>query len=71
MEDEEQKVTVPKDVNKCSLLLGHPEVFVGNKTVEKMLKGEVFKRRVRAIVIDVAHLVLQWYLYFILFQKLF
>ena len=72
MEDEEQKVTVPKDVNKCSLLFGHSaaEVFVGNKTVVKMLKGEEFQRRVRAIVIDEAHLVLQWYLY-VLFQKLF
>ena len=71
VEDEgEQKVTVPKDVNKCSLLFGHPEVFVDNKTVAKMLKGEEFQRRVRAIVIDEAHLVLQWHLY-ILFQKLF
>lgn len=49
---------------------GHPEAFVDNKTVPKMLKGEEFKRRVRAIVIDEAHLVLQWYLY-VLFQKLF
>ena len=71
VEDEKQKVyTVPKDVNKCSLLFGHPEVFVDNKTVAKMLKGEEFQRRVRAIVIDEAHLVLQWYLY-VLFQKLF
>ena len=46
----EQKVTVPKDVNKCSLLFGHPEVFVGNKTVATMFKGEEFQRRVRAIV---------------------
>ena len=29
----EQKVTVPKDVNKCRLLFGYPEVFVDNKTV--------------------------------------
>ena len=41
-----------------------------NKTVAKMSKGEEFLRRVRAIVIDEAHLDLQWYLY-ILFQKLF
>ena len=47
VEDEEQKVTVPKDVNKFSLLFGHPEVFVDNKTVAKMLKGEEFQRRVR------------------------
>ena len=38
MEDEgEQKVTVPKDVNKCRLLFGYPEVFVDNKTIAKML----------------------------------
>ena len=55
--------------SKCSLLFGHSKVFVGNKTVVKMLKGEEFQRRVRAIVIDEAHLVLQWYLY-VLFQKL-
>ena len=28
--------TVPKDVNKCSLLFGHLEFFVDNKTVAKM-----------------------------------
>ncbi|KAK2568841.1 hypothetical protein P5673_006888, partial [Acropora cervicornis] len=59
VEDEEQKVTIPKDVNKCSLLFGHPEVFVDNKTLANMLKGEELQRRVRAIVIDEAHLVLQ------------
>ena len=63
-------VGFPVDGHKCSLLFGHPEVFADNKTVVKMLKGEEFQRRVRAIVIDEAHLVLQWYLY-ALFQKLF
>ena len=39
MEDEgEQKVTVPKAVNKCRLLFGYPEVFVDNKTVATMLE---------------------------------
>ena len=36
-EGERRKVTVPKDVNKCRLLFGYPEVFVDNKTVAKML----------------------------------
>ena len=71
VEDEgEHKVTIAQDVNKCSLLFGHPEVFVDNKAVAKLLKGKEFKRRVRAVIIDEDHLVLQWYLY-ILFQKLF
>ena len=34
VEDEgEHKVVMPKDVSKCSLLFGHPEVFVDNKKV--------------------------------------
>ena len=41
-----------------------------NKTIALMLKGDELQRRVRAIVIDEAHLVLQWYLH-VLFQKLF
>jgi len=61
----EQNVTIPKDVKNCSLLFGHPEAFVDNKSVAKMLKGKEFQRRVQAIVIDEAHLVLQWYLYII------
>ena len=45
MEEEgEQKVMIPKDVNKCSLLFGHPEVFVDHKTVTKMLKWKEFQR---------------------------
>ena len=66
VEDEgEHKVVMPKDVRKCSLLFGHPEVFVDNKKVATVLKGQEFQKRVRAIVIDEAHLVLQWYLYII------
>ena len=34
--------------------------FLDNKTVSKMLKGKEFQRRVRAVVIDKACLVLQW-----------
>ena len=57
VEDEgEHKVTIPQYVNKCSLLFGHPEVFVDNKTLAKLLKGKEFQRRVRAVVIDEAHL---------------
>ena len=40
MEDDGEhiKVTIPQDVNKCSLLFRHPEVFVDNKTVVKLFK---------------------------------
>lgn len=32
-EEGKQKVMIPNNVNKCSFLFGHPEVFVDNKTV--------------------------------------
>ena len=61
VEDEgEQKVTIPKNVNKCSLVFAHPEVFVNDKSVAKMLKRKEFNRRVQAIVVDEAHLTQQW-----------
>ena len=60
-EDEgEQKVTIPKNVNKCSLVFAHPEVFVNDRSVAKMLKRKEFNRRVQAIVVDEAHLTQQW-----------
>ena len=38
VEDEgEQTVTIPKNINKCSLVFSHPEVFVDDKNVAKML----------------------------------
>ena len=61
VEDEgEQKVTIPKDVNKCSLVFAHPEVFVDDKNVAKMLKRKEFNKKVQVIVVDEAHLVQQW-----------
>ena len=59
-EEGDHKVVMPKDVSECSLLFGHPEVFVDNKKVATVLKGQEFQKRVRAIVIDEAYLVLQW-----------
>ena len=60
-EDEgEQKVTIPKNVNKCSFVFAHPEVFVDDKNVAKMLKRKEFNMKVQAIVVDEAHLVQQW-----------
>ena len=42
-EDEgEQKVTIPKHVNKCSLVFAHPEVFVVDKSVKYMRENEVY-----------------------------
>ena len=55
-----QKVTIPKNVNKCCLVFAHPEVFVDDKNVAKMLKRKEFNMKVQAIAVDEAHLVQQW-----------
>ena len=58
----ENKLSLPENAaRKCSLLFGHPEVFLDNRNVTKMLKERHFQESVQAVVIDEAHLVLQWY----------
>ena len=67
VEDGDQKVMIPENVSKCCLLLSHPEVLVDCRQMTKVLKGKDFQKRVRAIVVDEAHMVLQWYGFFINF----
>ena len=58
------KVAVPKDLKKCSLVFGHPEVFVDCRNVAKVLKEKDLQERVQAIVIDEAHnstMVIIWF----------
>ena len=63
VDESEEKASVMKDFKEFSLVFGHPEVFVDNKNVAKLLKSKDVQRRVKAIVVDEAHLVLEWYLY--------
>ena len=53
-------MTIPKNVNKCSLVFAYPEVFVDEKNVAKILKRKEFNMKVQAIVMDEAPLVQQW-----------
>jgi len=64
-DDESQNVNIPKNLQQSSLVFGHPEVFVDDRNVTKILRCKQFQRRVQAIVVDEAHLVHQWYLYFL------
>ena len=57
--DSDLKVAITENVSKCCLLFGHLEVLVECRQVTKILKGKDFQKRVRAIVIDKAHVVLQ------------
>ncbi len=42
------------------LIFAHPEVVVDSKKVSQLLKSPTFNRKVRAIVVDEAHLVIDW-----------
>jgi len=64
-DDESQNVNIPKNLQQSSLVFGHPEVFVDDRNVTKILRCKQFQRRVQAIVVDEAHLIHQWYLYFV------
>ena len=64
-DDESQNVNIPKNLQQSSLVFGHPEVFVDDRNVTKILRCKQFQRRVQAIVVDEPHLVHQWYLYFL------
>ena len=55
-EEEGETNAVPKQVNNCSLLFGHPVVFVDNRKMPKIFKRKDFQKRVK---VDKAHLILQ------------
>ena len=42
------------------LIFAYPEVVVDSKKVAKLLRALAFKRKVQAIVVDEAHLVIDW-----------
>jgi len=42
------------------LIFAHPEVVVNSKNVVKLLKTPAYKQKVRAIVVDEAHLLIHW-----------
>ena len=55
-----------ENLKNFQLIYAHPEALVENKEVMKLLKTTEFQRRVRAIVVDEAHLVVEWYVNFII-----
>lgn len=49
-----------ENLKEFQLIFAHPEALVGNKNVIKLLKTSEFKNRMKAIVVDEAHLVVDW-----------
>ena len=68
---DEEHVSVSEPVENLKnfqVIFAHPEALVENKATLKILKTEEFQNRVRAIVVDEAHLVVDWYVHpFILY----
>ena len=62
---EDVSLTVPLEtlLNTSYDLLfahSHPEVVIHSRKIAKLLKNPAFKRKVRVIVVDEAHLVINW-----------
>ena len=49
-----------ENLREFQLIFAHPEALVGNKDAIKLLKTAGFKSRIKAIVVDEAHLVVDW-----------
>ena len=68
-DDDGERVCISEpleNLKNFQLIYAHPEALVENKEVMKLLKTTEFQRRVRAIVVDEAHLVVEWYVNFII-----
>ena len=62
--DEEISLEVPVEMLTSAhfdLIFTHPEVLVDNRKVSKLLKTTSFKEKIKAIVVDEANLVIDWY----------
>ena len=49
--------------SECQLIFAHPEALVDNKGIIKLLRTAGSQNRMKAIVVDEAHLVVDWYVY--------
>lgn len=62
-DEEDVSLTVPVETlltTSYDLIFAHPEVVIDSRKVTKLLKNPAFKRKVRVIVVDEAHLVIDW-----------
>lgn len=51
---------VPAVDDTVKFVYGHAEVFVENSGLRKLLRDKSFQNRVKAVVIDEAHFIIQW-----------
>ena len=59
-EQERLAFSAIEKLKEFQLIFAHPEALVGNKNVIKALKTAEFRNRMKAIVVDEAHLVVDW-----------
>ena len=48
------------DIRSAKLIFGHAESFTDDKSFRSVLRDESMQRRVKTIVVDEAHFVVQW-----------
>ena len=63
-DNNEMSIDVPTEMlcrGHLDLMLTHFKVLVENKKVSKLLIMPAFKEKVKAIIVDEAHLVVDWY----------
>ena len=49
-----------ENLKEFQIIFVHPEALIGNKNVIKLLKTAEFQNRMKAIVVDEAHLLVDW-----------
>ena len=69
-EDDNDEISIDVPTKMLSsghfdLIFTHLEVLVENKKVSKLLKMPAFKEKVKAVIVDEAHLVVDWYVHFV------
>lgn len=60
---EEYRASLPMSTLKepnCRILFVHPEVCVDDKHFQAFLKSSTYQKRVKAVVVDEAHLIREW-----------
>ena len=69
-EDDNDEISIDVPTKMLSsghfdLIFTHLEMLVENKKVSKLLKMPAFKEKVKAVIVDEAHLVVDWYVHFV------
>jgi superfamily II DNA helicase RecQ len=60
-EDKGMRSNVHVEAGKYQLVFFTPEAIITQRRYRRLLRSEVYKARIRALVIDEAHTITKWY----------